>query len=195
MENTVLIQAGKTTAVRFELDGIIGMDTTGMTVPEILKEIQGVRPYGILHPVFQRNLLKLDSNLPFIYAGLVYMYYRKKEKEHSLEKLIKRLREENAMGFLEEWIYEEKLQKLLVETAYGMSAEADWDGGSGQIVKSITLEKNGSYHRFLGNEKEAFGHFLIENCQVNGVKQENSMGTVYEIGGKSYINLSLDIIF
>ncbi len=197
MESTVLIKAHKMTGVRFELGGIKGKSTGIMTVPQVLKEVESARPAGILNSVFYRNLLKIDSNLPLIYAGLVYMYYRKEEKVHSLEQLIEQLTEENIMGFYESWIYEDKLKRLLVETAYGMSAEKDWDGGYAQIVKSIVLDKNGQYYRFLGSEKEAFGHFLIENCEVFGVdgeRQEN-LGSVYEQGGKYYMNLALCIVF
>lgn len=197
MESTVLIKAQKMTGVRFELGGIEEKNTKNMTVTEVLKEVESARPAGILNAVFYRNLLKIDSNLPLIYAGLVYMYYRKEEREHSLEQLIGQLTEENIMGFYESWIYEDKLKRLLVETAYGMSAEKDWDGGYAQIVKSIVLDKDGRYYRFLGSEKEAFGHFLIENCEVSGIGEKNqeSLGSVYEQSGKHYMNLALCIVF
>lgn len=197
MENTVLIKAHKMTGVRFELGGMGGKSTENMTVPQILKEVASARPAGILNSIFYRNLLKIDSNLPLIYAGLVYMYYRKEERVHSLEQLIIQLTDENIMGFYESWIYEDKLKRLLVETAYGMSAEKDWDGGYAQIVKSIVLDKDGRYYRFLGSEKEAFGHFLIENCEVSGIDErtQENMGIVYEQGGKHYMNLALCIVF
>lgn len=197
MESTVLIKAHKMTGVRFELGGMGGKNTENMTIPQILKEVASARPAGILNSIFYRNLLKIDSNLPLIYAGLVYMYYRKEERVHSLEQLIMQLTEENIMGFYESWIYEDKLKRLLVETAYGMSAEKDWDGGYAQIVKSIVLDKDGQYYRFLGSEKEAFGHFLIENCEVTGIdeKVHENMGIVYEQGGKHYMNLALCIVF
>lgn len=197
MENTVLIKAHKMTGVRFELGGMGGKNTENMTISQVLKEVASARPAGILNAVFYRNLLKIDSNLPLIYAGLVYMYYRKEERVHSLEQLIMQLTEENIMGFYESWIYEDKLKRLLVETAYGMSAEKDWDGGYAQIVKSIVLDKNGQYYRFLGSEKEAFGHFLIENCEVSGIgeRPQENMGIVYEQSGKHYMNLALCIVF
>lgn len=197
MESTVLIKAHKMTGVRFELGGIEGRNTKNMSVTEVLKEVASARPAGILNSVFYRNLLKIDSNLPLIYAGLVYMYYRKEERVHSLEHLIVQLTDENIMGFYESWIYEDKLKRLLVETAYGMSAEKDWDGGYAQIVKSIVLDKDGQYYRFLGSEKEAFGHFLIENCEVTGIEDNNreNLGNVYEQAGKYYINLALRIVF
>lgn len=197
MESTVLIKAQKMTGVRFELGGMGGKNTENMTIPQVLKEVASARPAGILNSIFYRNLLKIDSNLPLIYAGLVYMYYRKEERVHSLEQLIMQLTEENIMGFYESWIYEDKLKRLLVETAYGMSAEKDWDGGYAQIVKSIVLDKDGQYYRFLGSEKEAFGHFLIENCEVTGIdeKVHENMGIVYEQGGKHYMNLALCIVF
>ena len=197
MESTVLIKAQKITGVRFELGGIEEKNTENMSVTEVLKEVESARPAGILNSIFYRNMLKIDSNLPLIYAGLVYMYYRKEERVHSLDQLVGQLTEENIMGFYESWIYEDKLKRLLVETAYGMSAEKDWDGGYTQIVKSVVLDKDGRYYRFLGSEKEAFGHFLIENCEVNGIEKKNqeNLGNVYEQSGKYYMNLALCIVF
>ena len=194
MENTVLLRAGKETCVRFELVGLDVADIENMRVTDILCQVSDVRPAGIINPCFYRNLLLIDSNLPLIYTSLVYLYYQKGEREHSLSQLMAWLAEENSIGFPERWIYENKLQKLIVEAALGMKAESEWDGGYRQIVRSIVLEKEEKIYRFTGGERKEFGRFLAENCEVYGVGEKEGLETVYEQDGRKYMNLALSIV-
>ena len=194
MENTVLLGAGKETGIRFGLEGIRGTNIENIQVTDALCQASAVRPAGFLNTCFYRNLLKIDSNLPLIYISLVYLYYQNEGKEHSLEKLILKLAEKNELGFLENWIYRDKIQKLLVEMAFGMNAGNEWDGGYHQIVRSIVLEKGEKIYRFSGGKRLEFGRFLVENCEVYGAGKVDGMETVYEVDSRQYTNLALNIV-
>lgn len=194
MEQTMLVKAEKATAVRLELVGMDGIDTEQLPVHGILKLAGGIRPAGMLNPVFYRNLLRVDSNLPLIYTWLVYLFYRKEEKVQSLRSLERQLVRANALGFSEEWIYKDKLQRFLVETAFGMQAGEEWDGGHKQLVRGVHITKDGKCFRFSGAEREQFGQFLLENCEVYGNKKADGMENVYEKDGRQFVNLSLNIV-
>lgn len=190
----MLLEAGKETAVRFFLEGIPETVRMQASVTEILKQTCRVRQGGIINPVFQRNLLKIDSGLPFIYAGIVYMYYRRMEKEHSFFNLTKQLKQENALRFSENWVYEDKLGKLLCAAALGMCPQIEWDGGQSQLVRKVCVEKEGQDYYFQGCDRDGLGRFLMENCQVRGIQKEAS-GLVQKKDGNSFIELSVEIYF
>ena len=83
---------------------------------------------------------------------------------------------------------------MMTEAALGMNAEKEWDGGYQHIVRSILLEKDGKCYRFNGGEKQAFGRFLVDNCEVYGAGEEDGLEMVYEQDGRKYINLALNIV-
>lgn len=194
MENTILLKAGVETGVRLELEGIDVKKIENMSVTDILCNISAIRPAGFLSSCFYKNLLLIDSNLPLMYMSLVYQYYKNGEQEHRLKQLLLWMTERNAMGFLEKWLYEDKLKRLMMEAALGMNAEKEWDGGYQHIVRSILLEKDGKCYRFNGGEKQAFGRFLVDNCEVYGAGEEDGLEMVYEQDGRKYINLALNIV-
>ena len=194
MENTVLLGAGKENGIRLELDGKDLRNKENIQVSDVLCQVAAVRPAGIINSCFYRNLLRIDSNLPLIYLNLIYLYYRNDGQISEMKELVKRMSEENVIGFSENWVYGDKVQKLLVETAYGMNAKSDWDGGYRQIIRSIILEKEGKTYLFSGGEREAFGQFLVGNCKVYGSGKKDGFEVVYEQNGRQYINLSVNIV-
>lgn len=194
MEETVLLKAGKETCVRFELEGIDAASTQNMAAADIFQQASGVRPAGMFPSCFYRNLLRIDSNLPLMYAGLIYLYYNGNRQNYEMREMVGLLAEENKLRFSEKWLYEDKMQKLLVELAYGMNAESEWDGGYQQIVRSVILKKEEKTYRFLGGEKQEFGQFLVENCEIYGSGKRDGLETVYEQNGRYYMNLAVNIV-
>lgn len=195
MEETVLLGHGSEVGVRICLEGVDAQSDNGLHAVDVIKKATAMKPAGFLNPVFYRNLLHIDSNLPLIYTNLVFLYYVNHEKENSLRALVQQLTRQNSIGFSEQWIYEEKIRRWLVATALGVGPEQEWDGTNHEIVRNIVIESGGKKTSFSGTQTVEFGQYLLDVCTVRAPLKTKNLGYLYEHAGRQYINLALDVVF
>ncbi len=194
MEETVLLGYGSEVGVRICLEGVDAQGDSRLDAVDIIKKASAMKPAGFLNPVFYRNLLHIDSNLPLIYTNLVFLYYVNQGKESSLRALVQQLAKQNSIGFSEQWIYEEKIRQWLVAAALGIGPEQEWDGNSKDIVRNIVVESGNRTVCFHGAQTVEFGQFLLDVCTVRAPHQTKNLGYLYEHAGRQYVNLAIDIV-
>lgn len=147
---------------------------------------------------FMNNLVLIDTKLPDILSFLLLYKYTEKSGS-KISELTKILIHKNPLGYnleFEHPMYEHKIKNFLTDSALGMIPSQRWIGkydatGGFIIVKTDgELVCNHIYNRF------EFQETLFNNTWLDQAsKTKHGFGKIYNLNGKSYIKLNLQVRF
>lgn len=151
----------------------------------------------ILEPIYQNNLLLIDSLLPEILAYSILYFFE--GKAESLKDMAEVLRKINPLKFDSKRdcnFYAYKLTRLLSEISLGMEPNSVWKSQYNTMGGSLFVE--GHEKIVLTNvcDKTDFEDYLFQNSRFEMPSNStNEFGAIYTKNGKQFINLRLQIRF
>ncbi|GBU07994.1 type II restriction endonuclease HpaII [Bacteroidales bacterium] len=191
---------GRVKLTQIQIDEINSIETKSKIRDRILriKELGALLTFdGIDSPVFNNNLIMIDSFMPNIMGELLLMYYSGEGK--LLNKLSERLQQTNPLGYDmrdKHKFYEYKLKRLLCDAALGMTPAHIWTGIFDANGGYLVVKKDGDvlcYHIYKRNE---FENYLLNTSFMDTPSSTRyRFGIVENIGEKQILKLNLQIRF
>ncbi len=152
---------------------------------------------GVENENFKRNLRKIDTAFPEIMAEIILAYYQGKGR--TMAELVASLEENRILQTkydLSRADYEFKIKNFLVAIALGMTPNREWNGLTSAQGGYIIVKENGDlvcYHLY---NRDEFQEYLYKNTKLETAStSRHEFGDVYEIDGKKYMRLNLQIRF
>lgn len=149
------------------------------------------------NPIFNNNLLLIDSNLVDILAFMIINNYV--NGVNLVSDSLELLNSENPLCFdlnVGQPFYEYKVKKFLSDSALGMRSSIVWDGRTDANGGYIIVRKDGEvlcYHLYNHDE---FQEYLVKNTKFETPSTtRHDFGYIYEVDGQYYIKLNLQIRF
>lgn len=207
---STLLNAGKTTNFKFEIrnyseskDEIQKINSIS-TRSKIMDRISAVSNasgefifVSTVNSIFSNNLILIDSKLPELLSNLVYEFYTSQNSK--VTDLVNRVNELNPLKYDESdnhKFYEYKMKRFLTDVALGMMPSKVWTGEYEATGGYLVIKEDGDilcYHIYNKNE---FEDYLFNNTKFETASSSrHDFGKIYELEGKLYINLNLQIRF
>ena len=206
-----LLNAGKNTRFIYEIEGCndeIMMAFNGITketskeyIVDRMKYLNSqkveVKYHHMDSEVFEDNLILIDSNLPAIYAELIWNSFKYSfDKIADIEVLTAITAFENKLNYRNSDVYRHKIKKLICASALGMTPGKKWDGYEQATGGYIIIKKDGDvlcYHLYNRN---FFEEYLIKNTKTDRPSSSrHDYGYIYCLDGTYYIALNVQIRF
>lgn len=156
-----------------------------------------IEPSKTRGSIFECNLVNVDSSLPEIIALLLLYFYR--YECPTIQGLTDILAKENPLGFnmaYHHTYYETKIKRLLMHTALGMTPTSIWNGKYQANGGYLVIRSDGEivcYHIYNKNE---FEDYLFNNTKMDSPsRQRHDYGYIYNLDGREYMKLNLQIRF
>jgi type II restriction enzyme len=183
-----------------EIDRINSIDTQ-TKIKDRLAKIESMGGtftfYDLASPTFRSNLEIIDTNFPNIISEVIYDYYLHKTK--GMADLIKHLEKDNPCkikNHIKSQFYQIKIKNFLAAIALGMVPGKIWDNSYDVSGGYIIVKENGDlvcYHLF---NFEKFKEYLVNYTYLETPSStRHNFGKLYELGGKFFFNLNLQIRF
>ena len=206
-----LLNAGKNTRFVYEVFGIDDTDMVDINSidKDVAKEYMvermdmlfsragAIRYCGMRDPVFEDNLVMIDSRMPELYGNMILNHYRFiSNKIYDCGLLCQILEQTNPLNYRKADIYKYKIKKLLCAAALGMTPGTEWDGLDNASGGYIIIKKDGDvvcYHLYNRN---FFEEYLLRNTQFDRPSaSRHDYGYIYKENGHFYIDLNVQIRF
>ena len=143
--------------------------------------------------IFAENLTLIDTNMKFILAEMIYIYYttsRTKSNE-ILEELIRR----NPLNMPERF-YVQKYKDFLYAIALGLQPTRKWSGEDQATGGYIIVKEDGDILAFHLYNRNEFKQYLLESTKFDTPsRSRHGFGVVYEENGNRKIKLNFQIRF
>lgn len=147
--------------------------------------------------IFGNNLVLIDSALPIILAELVFLFFTS-GNSRTMD-LVDVVSKTNPLGFNLESnhpYYAYKIKRFLTDIALGMMPSKVWTGELEATGGYLVAKEDGEilcYHIYNRNE---FEDYLLNNTKLETASStRHEFGVVYEMDGKQFFNLNLQIRF
>ncbi|ARS41853.1 hypothetical protein CA265_20220 [Sphingobacteriaceae bacterium GW460-11-11-14-LB5] len=207
---STLLNAGHTTNFVFKINGPI-MTPSDMrrinaitTRNKIRDRVNEILTHGSTleykeceNPIFNNNLIMVDSSLPSILANALKLFNEKGIS--SLPVLTQDLETANPLGFDQRHnhkFYGMKIKRFLSEVALGMMPNKVWSGQYNSTEGYIIVKSDGELVCYHIIEKNLFEDYLLANTKLETAStSRHGFGTIYQIGSEYFINLNLQIRF
>lgn len=165
---------------------------------DMLKSLGVVLQYDrIESPVFEGNLLMIDSGLTKVLAEMLLLFYTTKYTR--TEALVREVERINPLALQmgnNHPYYPYKIKRLLSDIALGMTPSVTWTGNLDATGGFLVVKSDGDllcYHIYNRNEFEDY-LFLNTKFETPSSSRHN-FGVVYEENGQLYFDLNLQIRF
>lgn len=152
---------------------------------------------GVDSPVFDSNLVMIDSNMPEIVSALLLLYFSGDGSR--LNQLANILQDNNPIEYdtsRNHKFYEYKIKRLLCDAALGMTPSKIWDGHYEANGGYLVVKEDGDvlcYHIYNRNE---FEDYLLNTSYIDTPSSSrHGFGTVEVVDGKQIFKLNLQIRF
>lgn len=162
-----------------------------------IKEFGGEITYSHLtNPVFEGNLILIDSKFPELIANIVLIYYS--EGIPKVKSLTEKVKERDIcnQGKYENAYYEHNMKDFLTSIALGMVPSTKWSGKIDATGGYIIVKEDGDvlcYHIYNRNE---FQEYLYNNTKLETPSStRHDFGKIYEQNKEYFIKLNLQIRF
>lgn len=141
------------------------------------------------------NLKMVMTEMPKIFAEMIYRYY--KDKVYLISELTDIVADSDLIDTLENQILlRHKVKELLTNIALGMVPGTMWTGDYEATGGYIIVKDDGDivcYHIYNHN---AFKNYLFLNTRFDTPsKSKHGFGSIYEVDGKQYLKLNVQIRF
>ena len=199
-----LLNAGHTTNFIYKVCGLqpssVEMINAIATKSKIKDRITAIRKIGgtleyfdMYSPVFEENLIMIDSRMPIIVATMVSGYYR--GVSSTCEALTNYAVEVNPLGLNAEF-YKHKVKELLCAVALGMVPGTKWTGFDEASGGYIIVKTNGDVLAYHIYNRDAFKEYLLKNTRFDTPSSSrHGFGVIEEQNGQIFMKLNLQIRF
>lgn len=141
------------------------------------------------------NLKMVMTEMPKIFAEMIYYYY--KDKVYLISELTDIVAEENIIDTLDNKVLlHHKVKELLTNIALGMVPGTMWTGDYEATGGYIIVKDDGDvvcYHIYNHN---AFKNYMFANTRFDTPsKSKHGFGSIYEVDGQQYLKLNVQIRF
>lgn len=203
---STLLNAGRTTNIRFRIIGDMNIDA--------INEINGIHEHiarmgklfergcaleydDIGHTTFKNNLLFIDSNLPRFIAECLIEDSRL--SINGVKETVTKVAERNPFNYQGTntlTYYEHKMKQLLLASALGMTPAKEWNGRYDANGGYLVVRKDGEivcYHFYNQNDVE---DYLYNNTRFERASRTRyEFGFIYQQADSYYLDLNLQIRF
>jgi hypothetical protein len=207
---STLLNAGKTTNFVFEISNLklskdeiqsINKITSRSKIMDrilVISNANGdLKFISAEKSIFSNNLILIDSKLPELLSNLVYQFYTSKSSK--ITDLVETINQLNPLNFDESdnhKFYEYKIKRFLTDVALGMMPSKVWSGQYDATGGYLVVKEDGDvlcYHIYNKNE---FEDYLYNNTKLDTASSSrHGFGEIYELEGKLYFKLNLQIRF
>lgn len=149
------------------------------------------------NPIFNNNLILIDSLLPQILASILLEFAS--SSYSSLDDLVNLIEQTNPLQFdttNRHLFYSYKIKRFLTDVALGMMPSKVWTGEYDATGGYLIVKADGDvlcYHIYNKNE---FENYLLANTKLETASSSrHGFGEVYEVNGQQYLKLNLQIRF
>jgi hypothetical protein len=200
-----LMNAGQATNFVYKVSGITSgqaeeinaIDTRTKIKDRISKiyELGGViEYYGMNHDGFKRNLIMVDSSMPWIIGNMLLYFYNEDIKE--CNKLVELLGERDPLGYGDPMMYTYKFKKFLCSCALGMKPAKPWDGLDEANGGYIIVKADGEILAYHIYNRNFFEQYLLDNTILERAStSRHDYMSLYEENGKMFIKMNLQVRF
>lgn len=145
---------------------------------------------------FKKNLRKIDTIFPEIFAEVIKIYYE--GKGNTIVELVDFLAQSGALqkyGLTKD-DYEYKVKSFLVSIALGMTPQTEWDGFTKAHGGYIVVKEDGDVVAYHLYNRDEFQEYLYRNTRLETPSTgRHGFGSIYEEDGDLKIKLNLQIRF
>ncbi|GIM57176.1 type II restriction endonuclease HpaII [Capnocytophaga canimorsus] len=207
---STLLNAGKTTNFIYKIQGVSlsdkqieeinAIDTRSKIKDRIetLKDLNGGLVFDTLeNPIFENNLVLIDSALPKIISEILYLFFTSNRSK--ISDLVSEIEKSNPLKFnLENHhpYYSYKMKKFLTDIALGMMPSKVWTGQLDATGGYLVVKEDGEilcYHIYNRND---FENYLFENTKLETASSKrHEFGTIYKKNEHLFLKLNLQIRF
>lgn len=151
----------------------------------------------IENPIFNNNLVLIDSSLPIILSNILYLYFT---TDYSTTKdLVDQTTILNPLGYdlsSKHPFYSYKIKRFLTDIALGMMPSKVWTGELDATGGYLIVKDTGDilcYHIYNRNE---FEDYLLNNTKLETASSSrHNFGNIFRENGRLYFKLNLQIRF
>jgi type II restriction enzyme len=207
---STLLNAGKTTNFIYKVNKLnltvkqiaeINAIDTRSKIKDRIEELQKLKGKFAFDkpesPVFENNLVLIDSALPKIISEILFLFFT---SSHSKTvDLVNEISKVNPLGYNLENnhpFYSYKVKRFLTDIALGMMPSKVWTGELDATGGYLVVKDDGEilcYHIYNRNE---FEDYLFSNTKLETASStRHEFGTIYEQDGQLYFKLNLQIRF
>jgi hypothetical protein len=208
--DSTLLNAGKTTnfiyqvsnlnVTKNEQDSINEIDTKSKIKDRIETIINSGGNFNfssLEQDIFKNNLVLIDSLLPDILAEIIKTFFT--TTLSSIKDLVDSINNSNPLKYDTQFahtFYEYKIKRFLTDVALGMTPSKVWSGIYDATGGYLIVKENGDilcYHLYNRNQ---FEDYLFANTKLETASSSrHEFGKLYEVNGKFYFKLNLQIRF
>tara|TARA_R110002124_G_scaffold120895_6_gene278995 strand:- start:55948 stop:57027 length:1080 start_codon:yes stop_codon:yes gene_type:complete len=207
---STLLNAGKTTNFIFKIQDVILTEHQVESInvinsrSKIKERIDKLKEYSgalnFIHAesrIFENNLTLIDSALPRIVAGLVYIFFTSGHSK--MVDLVEEISRINPLGYnldSRHPYYTYKIKRFLTDIALGMMPSKVWTGKLDATGGYLVVKDDGEilcYHIYNRNE---FEDYLLNNTKLETASStRHDFGRVYIEDNQQFFKLNLQIRF
>ncbi|MBP1617751.1 MAG: restriction endonuclease [Bacteroidetes bacterium] len=207
---STLLNAGQTTNFVYKINGVKFTENEILEInnistnSKIRDRINKIKSKGgsfefiqTQKPMFNNNLILIDSLLPKILSFVVLNFY---SSNHSkIEDLVQLTENENPLNFdtsNKHMFYSYKIKRFLTDIALGMMPSKVWTGEYDATGGYLIVKSDGEilcYHIYNKNE---FENYLLSNTKLETASSSrHGFGKIYEENKQLLFKLNLQIRF
>lgn len=160
----------------------------------IFNEASSVKFVEVSSEVFSNNLMLIDSRLHEIIASSLICHYE--DGYVKCSDVVKKLEEDNPMGFPKKGFYTYKFKEFLCSAALGMTPATAWDGHDEANGGYIVVTASGNVLAYHIYNRDFFKEYLMNNTKYERAStSRHGYASLYKENGKTYLKLNLQIRF
>jgi type II restriction enzyme len=149
------------------------------------------------NPIFQNNLILIDSLLPNILSNILKVFFT--SPLSSIMDIVQQVHEENPLNFDQQFshtFYQYKVKRFLTDVALGMMPASVWSGIYDATGGYLIVKEDGDVLCYHIYNRNAFEDYLYKNTKFETASStRHDFGRIYESNGKLYFKLNLQIRF
>jgi hypothetical protein len=203
---STLLNASKTTNFVYTVSGLTHEDIREInaidTRTKIIDRIQAIKMKTadfsfaeVASETFETNLEVVDSKMPEILAHALSYYYN--DEVATCAQAVKKLIDENPLKVKTPTsYYATKFKNFLTSVALGMVPSKPWYGNDEAEGGYILVMASGDVLAYYIYNRNNFQEYLLGNTRFErSSTSRHDFASLYEKGGKIYINLNMQIRF
>ena len=177
-----------------EANRINAIDTRNKILDRMAAVGDRLKFAGAKNRKFADNLMLIDSMMDDILGEMLLPFYR--GEASTVVGLVKLLEEKDHLKVRKKGFYEYKIKKLLAAVALGMMPSKEWDGRDEANGGYIIVREDGECVAYHIYNRDEFEQYLLNNTKLErGSTTRHGFASIYEMEGKKYMNLNLQIRF
>lgn len=200
-----LLNASEATNFIYEITGITSEQKDVVnaidTRNKIIDRINQISSYGgnfsyvrTANNMFSTNLMMVDSLMEQIIAEMLLYYYQSNIK--GCNEIINYIESTNPLNYPRTGLYTYKLKKFLCAKALGMDPSKEWGGMDEANGGYIAVKSDGNVLAYHLYNRDKFEQYLLDNTHFERAStSRHNYASIYEEGGRMYMNLNLQIRF